>query len=291
MRLSVLVTSYESPEALRSCLESLTRQPRAEEILVAEGSALDPSRTLARTFPGVRFLHLPDLVTVPRLRWAAFEKSGGDIVAAVEARCVPAGDWCEALLAAHARHPDVPAIGGPVEIAQPASSFDLGLYFAEYGLFAPPVEERAASKLSGANVSWKRSALLEARDLLDAGAWETLLHERWLSEGRRLFLCRAEVVFRNTMSPVRALRQRFHYGRGYAADRVAKRLAIRPFYAAATLLLPQLLTIRAARNTLRSSRRGRFLRALPWLILLNISWSLGELAGYLTGNPGGPRNF
>ena len=292
MRLSVLVTSYESPESLRSCLESLTRQPLADEILVADASERDPSTTLARFFPSVRFLHLPDLVTVPALRWAALRRSSGEIVAAVESRCVPAADWCETILAAHERNPDAPAIGGPVGIMQGASTFDLGLYFSEYGLFVPPAAEGPARRLSGANLSYKREALERARDLLDAGAWETLLHERWLREGRRLLLCSAEVAFHNTMRPAKALLQRFHYGRGYAADRIAGRsFAVRPFFAAATVLLPFLLTARSASHARRSPWRGRFLRALPWLILMNLFWSAGELAGYVTGEPGSPRNF
>lgn len=290
MRLSVLVTSYESPETLRSCLDSLSRQPEAEEILVADGSAKDPSPDLAPLFQRVRFFHLPDLVTVPRLRWAAFRKSRGEVVAAVEARCVPSPGWCRTLLESHDRHPQAPAIGGPVGIAEPASAFDLGLYFSEYGLFPPPVAERRAKSLSGANLSWKREFLEQASDLLDAGAWETRIHERWLREGRPLFLCPAGVVFRNTMRPPRAILQRFHYGRGYAAGRVAGRPAARLFLAAASVLLPFLLTVRAAIRA-RPPWRGRFLRGLPWLAFLNAIWSLGEFTGYLTGEPGRPRNF
>src|SRR5262249_10916438 len=134
-------------------------------------------------------------------------------------------------------------------------------------------------------------ALEQASDLLDSGAWETLLHERWVREGRRLFLCPASVVFRNTMGRARAILQRFHYGRCYAADRVARdRAGVRLLFAAASLLLPFLLTARAALRALTPWRR-RFLRALPWLAFLNTVWSLGELTGYLTGKPGSPRNF
>lgn len=262
------------------------------EIVVADCSLRNPAEILGPIFPSVRFLSLEGEQSVPRLRWAALPETRGEVIACIEARCVPAPEWCERLLAAHEAFPDVPAIGGSVGIALPAVAFDLGLYFSEYGLFCPPAVEGETDKLSGANFSCKRAALEESRGLLDAGAWETLLFERWRRQGKTLRLCAAAVVFENTMSLATALRQRFHYGQGYAADRVAGAPAIRRLlYAAASPLLPPLLTWRAGRRALATPWRGAFLRGLPWLLLLNASWAAGELAGYLTGRPGRQRVF
>lgn len=290
--LSVIVTSCNALRTLRECLESLSGQPLAREIVVADCSPESPADTLAATFPSVRFLHFERPRTVPQLRWAALSETRGGIVAAVEGRCVPASDWCAELVRAHEAFPEVPAIGGPVGIALPASTFDLGLYFSEYGLFCPPVRSGETASLSGANLSYKRAALEESRDLLDAGAWETLLHERWRKQGRSLRLCPATVVFRNTLSPRDAIRQRFHYGRGYAADRVAEASApARLLFAAGLPILPPLLTWRSARRAGASNRLAPYLRSLPWLLLLNTAWSAGEAAGYVTGKSPEPRNF
>jgi hypothetical protein len=282
--LSVIVTSYNAPRTLRECLDSLSAQPLAREIVVADCSPENPAGSLAAVFPSVRFLHFEGERAVPQLRWAALSETRGEIVAAVEGRCVPASDWCAELLRAHEAFPEVPAIGGPVGIAPPASAFDLGLYFSEYGLFCPPLQAGETARLSGANLSYKRAALEESRDLLDAGAWETLLHDRWRKQGRSLRLCPATVVFRNTMAPGEATRQRFHYGRGYAADRVAGASApARLLYAAASPILPPLLTWRAARRAWATNCRAPFLRSLPWLLFLNAAWAAGEATGYLAG--------
>ena len=292
MGLSVIVTSYESPETLRRCLESLSAQPEAEEILVADCSAVDPARELEPLFPRAHFLHFGKPRSVAALRWAAYFQTRGETVAAIEARCVPSETWCGELLRAHREFPETPAIGGPVAIARPATAFDLGLYFCEYASFAPPLPEGEAGKISGANLSYKRAALEDARDLLEAGASETLLHDRWLRQGRRLRLAAAAVTFVNSLSPAEAIRQQFHYGRGYAADRArgegAPRRLLRAVAAAA---LPVVLLARQSRAAIRAGRGGDLLRALLWTALLDLAWSAGELTGYLRGAGAGPPIF
>ncbi len=283
MVLSVIVTSYESPETLRQCLKSLSRQEEAGEIVVSDCSRELPER-LKRDFPAVRFLQFGEARAVPELRWAALPLVTGEVVAAVEARCVPSATWCAELLAAHRGQPDAPAVGGPVTLAPGASAFDWGLYFCEYGAFAPPVQTGEAPAISGANLSYKRAALEACADLTGRGEWETLIHEQWRRGGLHLWLCQAAVEFRNSISPATALTQRWHYGRGYAADRVrgaglVKRLA----YAAAGCALPLLLLARIALLARQKRLGSVFLRACGWVALLSTAWSAGEIAGYLAG--------
>ena len=292
VELSVIVTSYESPDTLRKCLESLTSQPEAGEIWVADCSAVNPQGILGPLFPGVRFVHFDGIRSVPALRWAAYFETRGDLVAAVEARCIPSARWCAEIIDAHRRFPETPAIGGPVDVASRATAADLGLYFCEYGLFLPPGDDAEVPAISGANLSYKRAALEESADLLQAGEWETLLHARWLRSGRTLRFGRATVIFENTMTAETAVRQRFHYGRGYAADRVRGRaLPIRLLFGLGTAALPALLVSRLAAAAARSGRGPDFLRALPWTFVLCAAWSLGELAGYLSGPPRRARIF
>ena len=290
--LSVLVTSYDSPAVLRLCLRSLASQRKVAQIVVADCSPQDPADELAEEFPEVRFLHWARKKRVPDLRWAALEHVGGAIVGALEARCTPAADWARTILAEHAAFPEAPAVGGTVALGSGATAFEMGLYLCEYGAFAPPLAPGPAKALSGANLSYKRSALEENRDLLEAGAWETFLHERWLAQGRPLWLCDARVEFRNTMKPGAALRQRYHYGRGYAAERVRYQAGSKRYlYAALSPALPLLLTVRMARRAFSKDLAGWFLRASGWVLALNVAWSAGEAAGYLLGADPEPRIF
>lgn len=292
MRLSVIVTSYNSPEVLRRCLASLSAQKDAGEIVVADCSASDPSRDMASQFPQVRFLHWNGRRSVPALRWAALAQTRGEIVAAVEARTVPAADWCETLLQAHAAHPEAPAVGGTVGFSDWNSARSTALYFAEYGFFAPPFATGPVAELSGANLSYKRAALEEHADLIARNEWETLIHLRWKQAGKPLWLSAARIEFVNTMTVGAILRQRFSYGRGYAAARVQAASPVERFaYALATPLLPLLFTVRMAATTHAKQLTGRFLRSLPWFLIFQTCWSLGECRGYLLGRAAGEEIF
>jgi hypothetical protein len=120
--------------------------------------------------------------------------------------------------------------------------------------------------------------------LLEAGTWETLLHQRWMGQGHVLRMSSALVLFENTMDPSTAFQQRFHYGRGYAADRVSgSSWPRRLVYASFCPVLPALMTWRLAQVVRRKARMKNFRQALPWIVLLSCAWSLGEAVGYLMG--------
>lgn len=290
--LSVVVASYNSHETLSRCLESLSRQPTAREIVVADCSLEDPAKELKARFPKVRFLHFAEPRTIPELRWEAYRHTSGEVVAATEGRCVPAADWCDALLEAHSAAPEAPAVGGPIALQAPATAFDWGVYFCEYGWHCPPPTERVVRLASGANISYKRAALDRSRDLIEAACWETQFHERWLKQGMPLRMADANVMFENRMRPGDVVRQRFHYGRGYGADRVAGAgVKVRLGYAARCPLLPVVLPLRLGRIAARRGHGRPFLRALAWVVSLSAVWAAGEMTGYLFRHAANKRVF
>lgn len=292
MVLSVIVTSYESPDTLRRCLESLCAQTGAAEIVVSDCSRENPASTLQARFPTVRFLHFTSPHSVPQLRWAALPYTTGQLVAATEARCIPSKTWCRELLEAHAVSPECPAVGGTVALGTEASRFEQALYLCEYGAYALPIRQGAAAAISGANLSYRRQALQESADLLERGKWETLLHQRWVKAGRHLWQCGACVTFQNSMSKVDALRQRWHYGRGYAADRVQdSNWLVRIGLAAASIGLPCLLSMRIGRDCAERGNLATFAQASGWIFALTTAWSCGEAVGYLAGKPATVRIF
>ena len=63
-----------------------------------------------------------------------------------------------------------------------------------------------------------------------------------------------------------------------------RRGPVRLLFAAMVPLLPMLQFIRIAKLVASRSRKyGKLARAFPWLVLLLVSWSLGEMIGYLAG--------
>jgi len=286
MRLSVVVVSYNDAR-LGACLEALSRQPDVTEIVVSDCSAVDPSLRWQTSFPRVRFLHWPERRSVPRLRWAGVRETSGDLVAAIEARTIPDSTWAARLVAAHQAHPDAPVVGGAVAPAAATSVRDDGLYFCEYGRFSPPVRCGAADELSGANLSYLRAALDEAADVITEGRWETALHERWRHNGRQLIQSDAIVTFQNAMDTSTIVKQRFSYGRAYAAARFNPRSFRRRFtYALLSPSLPLVLTWRTARHLAGHPLSARFWRSLPWTMLFNSAWAAGECVGYLRPGSG-----
>ena len=81
------------------------------------------------------------------------------------------------------------------------------------------------------------------------------------------------------------LSERFAWGRRYAVTRaVPASRAERLLRAITAILLPALLYLRIVIRHARGTP-GRVVMATPALLLLLTAWSLGEGAGYLSGDP------
>jgi hypothetical protein len=290
--LSVVIASYNSPQTLERCLESLRRQLNGNsEVVVADCSTENICARLGPTFPEVRFLRFERRLTIPELRREALKITRGEVVAMTEGRMVPSRDWAAALLESHSHEAKAPAVGGPIDY-EGASAFDSAVFFCEYGLHLPPTGDVPASLLSGGNLSYKRWALELCADLIEAGAWEPVVNERLKQHGHELYRAGHAVVnYHNSLGAGQFLRQRFHYGRWYAHVRSeAVGRTRRLVYAGFCPLLPLLLTLRLARVVFeRGRRRGAFLRALPWIFFCQAMWATGELCGYLFGKGSSDR--
>lgn len=89
------------------------------------------------------------------------------------------------------------------------------------------------------------------------------------------------------MSLAAVLRERVEWGRVFAEPRVNYlNLLQRLIYTAGTAGLPLLLWYRVLKNMIRQkSPLRRLATTLPLALLLSIGWSLGEMLGYLSGEP------
>lgn len=283
-RVSVVVTAHGGlPEQFR-CLGAICGSDAPHEVILADGGDADPTLAIQAAFPRVTVLHAPGY-TVPQLRWAAAHRATGSVIVATEARMLPGGGWWRIFAEAHGRWPDARVVGGVVSIAGDASDFDRGLYLSEYVAFAPGVALGPASTLSSGNLSYARAALLTEGDLLDRGAWDHALFERWRGQAGAIRQDRAEVVFINGMRVHQARAMRYGFGRAYAADRVRQQpMWRRALLGVAALGLPLLLTARALAAARRYRSPALTLGGVAWLVLFNLDWSAGEVAGYLAGD-------
>jgi hypothetical protein len=286
---------------LAGCLDALGRQVDAPplEVIVPHHPRVDGIDAARARFPGVTFLPVEDLRTYTgeggsrehhdELRARGLVAARGEVVALLEDHARPEQHWCARMVEAHRRRPAA-AVGGAIENGVDRA-LNWAVYFCDFGRYQNPVPDGASSFASDANVSYKRAALEAIRPVWREVFHETAVNSALTGRGDVLALSPEIVVYqhRSELQLGAALRERFIWGRSYAATRArlaggARRVA----YAALSPLLPAVLLTRMAANTVRKGRlRGRFLRALPLTAVLTASWSLGELMGYLTARASG----
>jgi hypothetical protein len=282
----VVVVSLEGGDALEATLGALRQQDPCvggvEVIVVGM-----PTQTIvarAGLEGGFRLLPSSNAASPAVARARAVAEARAPLIALTEDHCVPAGDWCARIVAAHRE--SHAAIGGAIAKRTPAESLGWAIYFADYSRYMPQMRAGEAPYLSDCNVSYKREALDEVRDVWREAFHETAVHAALLARGASLWLDPSILVYEDRHLPLRALlSDRYDHGRLFAALRSAelsagKRLAL-------SILawgLPVLSVGRIAMRTiLRRGAVGRLLASLPSLVMITAAWAAGESAGYATG--------
>lgn len=285
--LSVVVIAFNKSCLLEGCLQSLERQSVRDgiEVLVVtpRSSQSADIEVLKRRYPDARWICDSRQRSVPQLRSQGIAHSRGQIIAFLEDDCVADERWCAALLAAHQdRHG---AIGGAVEPGDYTSPLDWAVYFFEYARFMRPVPKGEARALPGTNVSYKRRALFDLMPQASAdGFYEFFVHSALLQAGALMALDPAVVVYNvNSWQLFDVLKDQFHYGRVFAGIRGGKQpLLGRLRFLAIAAVLPVIQITRIGKEVI--TRRKHVWRAgvaLPWIVLLSLSWSIGEFVGCL----------
>ncbi|HEY1753822.1 MAG TPA: hypothetical protein VGG72_00395 [Bryobacteraceae bacterium] len=289
---------------LEPCLAALARQDHAPviEIIVPYLPATAGIPRLRGKYPDVVFKEVSDLrMYTPgregrehhdEIRARGLALARGEIVALIEDCGNPAADWSAKIIEHHRR--PVAALGGAIENGVDRS-LNWAVYFCDFLRYQNPLPEGESSIASDANASYKRPALEAIRPV-----WEEVFHESAVnsalrSRGETIALSPDVVLYQNRqgLSFMSALKERFVWGRSYAATRAGLADSVhRIFWAVFAPVLPVLMV---ARMTLmaREKRRtfGRFIKALPLTAALAVSWSCGEFTGYVTGraNAGGAQ--
>ncbi len=295
---AVVSDTIERPNAahLEPCLEALTAQtgaPAMEIVVPYHPSTAGMDRVRGR-FPSVRFIPAGDLKTYTgrtgnrehhdELRARGLAAARGSILALIEDHGAAAPDWAARLVEAHAG--PFAAIGGAIENGIDAP-LNWAVYYCDFLRYQNPLPEGDAALVSDANVSYKREDLEAVRPV-----WREIFHEASVTEalrgaGKRLGMAPRAIVDQRRLGlrMGMALRERFIWGRSYAATRA--RLADTPrriFWAVFTPALPFLMLLRMT-SMARQKRRtwAAFVKAFPYTAALSVAWSCGEFLGYVSG--------
>jgi hypothetical protein len=270
----VLATTDAWPD-LATCLSVLEPQVRAldAELIIGDGDgqglpeqyAADPDRLVWIRQPGA---------SVFELRALGVAKARGEIIATTEDHCVVRPDWCERILAAFARDPEVVAVAGAIENGSTTSAIDWANYLHTFGALAPPVDPAQRERCPvNANLAYRRE--LFPAGAIEPGWMEITLNGRLFQERRFHFDDRIGVSHVQSHGFIGTLLSHFHNGRattGLGQVSLSRRqLPWRVFGSA----------MRAVRRKPALAPVAR--RHAPLIAMLSCCHAAGEVAGILFG--------
>ena len=301
-KISIVVTIVDGGPALRAFLGSLARQADAPplEVIVPYDASIAEVGELAPSFPGAIFLNLGTILPerpimsqagqhelYDRRRAAGLAAATGDIIAILEDRGHPVPDWAKTAARLH-RDLGKAAIGGAIECKEPVSTLNWALWVCDFNRYGRPFESGPREWVSDVNITYSRRALEATRHLWNDRFHEPLVHWHLMELGEQLWLSDELVVeHARPQYPLgRVLAERFAWGRLFGYIRAKEMtLSKRILLALAGPAVPPVLWLRHGRMLAHRGKLGRYVRALPHVMLLTIAWTAGEVWGTLTGRP------
>jgi glycosyltransferase involved in cell wall biosynthesis len=283
-RISVVVASHNAGRNIADCLKAINSSSvhRDTEIIVVDNSKDGTDAIIQQQFPSVKLVRCCQGKLIPELWEIGILCSRGDIVALTSAHCVPAKNWVDEILLAH--QDPYAGIGGAIENDSRGGWVSWAIYFCRYSSYMLPFSARAVYDFAADNASYKRSALDDCRTARRQGFWETFIHAEMTKAGAKLLLNPAIVVYHHqSFSFAGFMRQRFRHGRRFGSERVrylsfSRRMAL----VAMSPFIPALLFGRITRRVITRKRHfARYFFVTPILALFLLSWSVGELTGYV----------
>lgn len=300
--LSIVVTIVDGGTYLRDFLRAVSNfeTPPPIEVIVPYDTSVADILKFSGDFSDVTFLDLGEITPIypitseagqhelfDRRRAAGLAAATGDIIAILEDRGHPRPDWANTVVRLHNEtHYNV--IGGAINCQEPTRLLNWAFYVTDFGRYGLPFETAPADWVSDVNVSYSRDVLEKTRHLWKERYNEPVVHWFLMDHGEELLLSN-ELVVEHIRPPAtlgRLLPERFHWGRLFGHIRTLKLSPMqRLLFIVAAPLIPPRLWIR---HLIIQTKKGHFLRylaALPYIIVLTIAWTFGEVWGYITKSP------
>jgi hypothetical protein len=217
------------------------------------------------------------------------QRASGEIVALIEDHCTARPGWIDAILRAHAEHPDAVAIGGAIENGTRTSPLEWGSYLMTQSQHMAPLRNGPAARIANeANVSFKREALDAAEN--HALGYMAIRHTRALAAQGALLINDDRIVVDHHESLGPRATSQIHFDDGRTISAFRRRHMSRGDWArlVAAPLLPIYRTLRVARIGVGKKRGRTVVSSLPWIAWLEYCHAAGEWIGYLLGGGRSP---
>ena len=282
IKVSVVVAVQHAQDNLPQIMAALAPSRHAGvEILVCHTDAdPDVARRIVSS-DNVRAITGKRASLIPHLWRDGICAARGPSVALITAHCIPNADWIDHLSAADLSH--YVGVGGVIVNDPAADAKSEAIFLLRYLPYSPPQLDRNVCDIAADNAIYRRNQILEHADLLADGFWEPSFHRRFAAQGLALRLDpMLRVVHQNRYTTGQFLVQRMRHGRQYGR---ARALGVAP--SRRWLLLaasPALGMVFLAKILTRTARwpghRLGLVKALPWLVIFVIGWTIGEVRGY-----------
>lgn len=284
--LSIVIASVNGPELLEKTLKAIDNlAERGQiEVVVVDRTGQNVRSRLKDRSPAVTVVPVDEPLTIPRLRYLGVGASHAPIVAFLEDHVTVEPGWARGIFDAHQN--DCGAVGGAVADGR-CDLVSTAAFLCEYHRYMPPVVEGPWDDLPGNNIAYKREAIDKYAYLLDNGKWESWINQELRAEGVQTRSTGNAVV--RHIKPfgfMHFLTQRFHFARSFAGMRRDDQTWMRRFvYGIGSLALPLVFLSRISRAVIvKRVAPGRFLKALPLIVVFVSAGAIGEMIGYIVGS-------
>ena len=287
-KISVVIASSNARRSIVECLDAVraTCASHDAEVIVVDNSSDGTADCVAERGPQLTLVRAPELKLIPQLWEAGIRLARGEVIAITTAHFIPEPNWVERILESH-REPYA-GIGGAIENKADGGAVSWAIYFCRYSAYMLPLQQTRVEDFAADNASYKAAALHAYRVMRENGFWEAEIHARMRADGMELLLTPRVLVWHRKSFSFRAFAvQRFVHGRLYGAQRASRwSPAQRVLRIGASPLIPLVLLGRIASRLMKRRRHAAsFLKALPALSAFLLSWTAGELMGYLARAP------
>jgi hypothetical protein len=208
--------------------------------------------------------------------------ANSDRVALTTAHCLPDKDWINRLQQIRLDD-DLVAVGGAIGSFENETVLGSAIYMLRYFSFRPERPAGAVVEIAADNSLYRRSAILQHKDLLKLGFWEPSFHRRFRNEGLELrFDPRLLVLHRNRYTTSQFWSQRVDHGAAFGRDRVAAMSRLKLLcMVVLSPAIPLVFFVKKIHEVWRGSGISlQSIRSSPLMFLFVCGWSLGESKAY-----------
>lgn len=242
--ISIVIPTYNRPERLADCLESLTNleYPRDsyEVVVVDDGSQMSLESVVERFKNQVEITLIKQVNQGPATaRNTGAKQAKGEFLAFTDDDCKPAADWLNKIAACFTNTPDCLIGGKTINILpeNPFSTASQELINYLYSYYNTDSHEAAFFASNNIAISTERFHKIGGFDTTFplAAAEDREFCDRWLQYGNKMiYVPEANVYHAHKLTLSSYWRQHFHYGRGafcfhqIRAQRAHKEIKVEP---------------------------------------------------------------